>query len=217
MLSLLAAAVLLQQTPDTSLKLLPGDQWTSEFSYHFEGEDIDLINVESTACSVAKEGNRTVLTAQWKLVQSKIDGQIAPAPKGIEPIVLKVGLNGESLTKRINEDVARHRIERVLQIDRKGTLSEPAFFPPPPNVRMVGLEKTGGLAPRSKEVIALSAWENAGTHPIQATGHYTLDPTSGILNSGMWTIENSPIPGGDSLCRLTVTLKVKDQKWAPRG
>lgn len=217
MLSLLVAAVLLQQTPDTSLRLLPGDQWTSEFSYHYEGEDIDLIHVESTAYSVAKEGNRTVLTAQWKLVHSKIDGQIAPAPKGIEPIVLKVGLDGENLTKRINEDVARHRIERVLQIDRKGTLAEPSFFPPPPNVRLVGLEKRVGMAPRSKEVIALSAWENAGERPIRAEGHYTLEPATGILNSGKWTLENCPIPGGESLCTLYISLKIKDLKLAPRG
>lgn len=217
MLSFLFAACLLQQaTPDTSLRLLPGDQWTSEVSYQFEGEWIDLINVESTHYAVAKEGHRTTLTARWKLLHSKIDGELAPAPKGIEPIVLKVSVDGDSLTPRINEDVARHRIERAIQIERKGVLSEPTYFPPPPNVRMVGFEKTVRRAPQTPGGFNVSAWETAGEWPMKVTGQYNLDPTSGILISGRWVLDNSPIPGGEALCRLTITLKVRDLKLVPR-
>lgn len=212
MLTLLAAAVLSQ---GIELKLLPGDQWTAVYSYHFESDDIDLTNVESTTYSIAKVNGKSVLTAQWKLVETKVDGETAPVPKGVKPIVIKLGLDGESQTEWINEDVQRYRIERVLLVERKG-LSEPSFFPPPPTVRFVGIEKKVALAPDSKQVFALSAREQGGDFPLQATGHYTLNPDAGFVDSGLWTISNCPIPGGSSLCELTVKLKVQDVKLAPR-
>lgn len=216
MLTLLAATILSQTAPDTSLRLLPGDQWTAIYTYEFEGEDIELTNVESVQYAVVKEAGKPVLEAKWKLVESKVDGEIAPAPKGIKPVVLKVALNGDFQSEWINEDVQRFRIERVLQVERKGNLSEPLFFPPPPTVRPVGIEKQVGLAPNSKVVFALNAFETGGDKPIKAVGHYTFEATSGILESGKWTINNCPIPGGVSNCDLMVTLKVKDLKLMPR-
>lgn len=215
MLAVLAAVILTQPAPSVELKLLPGDQWTAVYTYHFEGDDIDMTNVETTTYSVAKVNGKSFLTAQWKLVETKVDGETAPVPKGVKPIVIKLGLDGESQTEWINEDVQRYRIERVLQVERK-RLNEPSFFPPPPTVRFVGIDKKVGMAPNSKEVFALSAKEQGGDYPIQATGHYTFDASAGFVNSGMWTLSNCPIPGGSSLCELTVKLKVKDVKLAPR-
>lgn len=215
MLTLLAATVLSQQASDVPLRLLPGDQWTANYSYHFESDDIDMINVESTTYSVAKVNGKSVLTAQWKLVETKVDGETAPVPKGVKPIVIKLGLDGESQTEWINEDVQRYRIERVLQVERKG-LSEPSFFRPPPTVRFVGIDKKVWLDPASKVMFRLSAKEQGGDFPIQVIGHYTLNPDAGFLDSGLWTISNCPIPGGSALCELTVKLKVQDVKLAPR-
>lgn len=212
MLAILAAAVLSQ---GVELKLLPGDQWTAVYSYHFESDDIDMINVESTTYSVAMVNGKSVLTAHWKLVETKVDGETAPVPKGVKPIVIRLGLDGESQTEWINEDVQRYRIERVLLVERKG-LNEPTFFPPPPTVRFVGIDKKVWLDPASKVMFRLSAKEQGGDFPIQATGHYTFDTDAGFVNSGMWTISNCPIPGGSALCELTVKLKVQDVKLAPR-
>lgn len=212
MLAILAAAVLSQ---GVDLKLLPGDQWTAVYTYHFESDDIDMTNVEATTYSVAKVNGKSVLTAQWKLVETKVDGESAPVPKGVKPIVIKLGLDGESQTDWINEDVQRYRIERVIQIERKG-LNEPSFFPPPPTVRFVGIERKVWLDPASKVMFRLSAKEQGGDFPIQATGHYTFNPHAGFVESGMWTISNCPIPGGSALCELTVKLKVQDVKLAPR-
>ncbi len=219
MLSLLAAVALVPQSmPDTALRLMPGDQWTSEYTYQFKSEDIDLINVETTSYSVAKEGSKLVLTAKWMLRESKVDGETVPVPKATEPIVIKVNQDGETKSDWINEDIARHRIERVLQIERKGSFAEPSFFPTPPNVRLVGLDKKITLEPNRKEktVLAVSAGEAGIDRPIKASGYYSLEPKTGILEDGHWTIFNCPIPGGTENCELSVTLRTKDLKLAVR-
>jgi hypothetical protein len=219
MLALIAAATLVQKMPDTSLRLKVGDSWTYESTYHYRSDDIDLANIEQTKFAVRLEGGKPVLIAEWQLKATQTDGETVPVPKGIKTLVRKVRLDGEGFEYPDNEDVARHRIERVVRIERKGALQEPDFFPVPPNVRIVGLKRIVELDPRSKEesVLAISAQETAGDKPIKALGYYSLFPNTGILKAGHWTLIDSPIPGGDARCELEVTIEAKDVKLAPRG
>lgn len=218
MLSLLAAAVLTQKMPDTSLRLRAGDSWTAEYTYHYQGDDIDLSNREQVKYAVAREGARTVLSAEWQLVETKTDGETIPAPKGLKPMVRKVTLDGEDLNPPVGDDVARHRIERAIAIERKGKLSEPTFFPVPPNVRLVGIHRIVELDPRVKDksVLAVAVAETAGEKPLKAIGYYSLHPATGILEQGHWTIANAPIPGGSGLCELNVSVTIKNLKLTVR-
>ncbi|MBC8065757.1 MAG: hypothetical protein H7Y17_13075 [Chlorobia bacterium] len=218
MLSLLAAVVLTQKMPDTSLRLQAGDSWTAAYTYHFAGEDIDLTQREQIKYSVVREPARSVLIAEWQLVETKTDGETIPAPKGIKPMVRKLTLDGENLNPPVGDDVARHRIERTIAIERKGNLSEPSFFPVPPYVRLVGINRIVELDSRVKDksVLAVSVEETVRDKPLKAVGYYTLHPTTGILEQGQWTITNAPIPGGSGLCDLTVAVTAKNLKLAPR-
>jgi hypothetical protein len=218
MLTLLAATILMQKMPDTTLRLKVGDSWTTEYTYHFMGDDIDLANTEITKFAVAREGKREVLTVEWRLKETKVDGETVPAPKGIVPMRAKVTLAGEMMTQIVGDDVARHRIERAIQVERKGNLNEPSFFPVPPHVRLVGISKIVELDPRFKEksVLAVAVQERGGDRPIKGMGNYTLDPKSGVLLEAVWTLVDAPIPGGDKLCDLTVSAVTKGLKLAPR-
>jgi len=218
MLTLLAVAVLTQKMPDTSLRLKVGDSWVQEATYHYRSDDIDQANVETSQFSVIREGKREVLKVEWKLKETRFDGEVVPVPKGTLPVVHKVAFDGEQLTTPVNELVERHRIERALQIERKGALSEPQFFPVPPNVRLVGFKRIVELDPRSKEkpLLAVSFAETGGDKAMKALGYYSLHPVAGILTEGHWTIVNCPIPGGEKLCELEVTVATKDLKLAPR-
>jgi hypothetical protein len=218
MITLLAAAILTQKMPNTALRLKAGDAWTTEYTYHYMGDDIDLANTETSKFTVVREGKREVLTVEWRLKETKVDGHTVPAAKGIEPVRAKVTLTGEGLTNIVGDDVTRHRIERAIQIERKGNLQEPAFFPVPPHVRLVGISKIVELDSRIKDrsVLAVAIEERGGDRPIRGIGHYVLHPESGILLEAGWNLTNSPIPGGDKICDLTVTAETKGLKLAPR-
>lgn len=217
MISILAAVVLTQKMPDTSLRLMVGDSWTTEYTYHFMGDDIDLANTETSKFAVVREGKREVLTVEWRLKSTKVDGHTVPAAKGIEPVRFKTTLAGEDLTLIVGHDVARHRIERAIQIERKGQLREPSFFPVPPHVRLVGISKIVELDTRIKDRSVLAvAIEEKSTNPIRGMGNYTFDPTSGVLLEAAWNLTEVPIPGGDKVCDLTITAETKNLKLAPR-
>lgn len=219
MTTLLAIAVLTQKMPDTTLRLKAGDSWTTEYTYHFIGEDIDLANTEVFRFAVLREGKRDVLTVDWRLKETKVDGETIPAPKGLEPMKAKVTLAGESLTQIVGNDVARHRIERAIEIERKGNVHEPSFFPVPPYVRLVGINKIVEIEPRIKagNVLAVAVAETGGDKPIKGMGNYSLHPVSGVLVEGAWNLVNVPIPGGYKVCDLTVTAETKNLKLAPRA
>jgi hypothetical protein len=218
MLTLVAAVVLAQKMPDTALRLKVGDAWTAEYTYHYTGDEVDLANVETVKYSVVRDGKREVLVAQWQLNETRVDEERIPVPPGVKPMVRRVVLDGEDLNPPEGHDVARHRIERAIAVERKGALAEPTFFPVPPNVRLVGIKKIVELDPRVKEepVVAVSLQETGGDQPMKGIGYYSFEPRSGILKSGSWTIQNSPLPGGEKPCELLVTLEVKDLKLAPR-
>jgi hypothetical protein len=218
MLTLIAALAIAQKMPDTSLRLKVGDAWTAETTYHYTSEDVDLANVETTKFSVIREGKREILVAQWQVKETWVDDERIPVPPGVKPVVRKIALDGEDLNPPEGQDVARHRIERAITIERKGNVAEPSFFPVPPNVRLVGIKKIVELDPRVKEqpVVAVSFQETGGDLPMKGIGYYSFEPVSGILKSGSWTIQNSPLPGGEKPCELLVTLEVKDLKLAPR-
>src|SRR5688572_1684597 len=121
MLSLLCALALqTQKMPDSTLRLKVGDSWTAEYSYHYTGDDIDLTQNETVRYSVVREAKRDVLIAEWKLKETKTDGETIPLPKGTKPVVRKVTLQGEDLDQPLGTDVVRHRIERAIQVERKG-------------------------------------------------------------------------------------------------
>jgi len=220
MLSFLAASVLLQtlKAPDTSLRLKVGDSWTTEYTYHYANDDVDLTQVEIVRYAVVREAKRDVLVAEWRLKETKTDGETVPISPGTKPVVRKVSLTGEDLGPLDGEDVVRHRIERAIQVERKGKLSEPSFFPVPPNVRLVGINRIVEVEPRVKDgsVLAVAVEEKAGDKPMKALGYYTFSRVSGILEQGQWTIINCPVPGGQATCELNVTLQAKDIKLAPR-
>ena len=204
--------------PDTALRLKVGDAWTAEYTYHYTSDDLDLANIETTKYAVVREGKREVLVAQWQLKETRMDNERVPAPPGIKPITRKISLNGEDLNPPEGQDVARHRIERAITVERKGNLSEPIFFPVPPQVRLVGIKKIVELDPRVKDepVVAVSFQETGGDMSMKGIGYYSFEPIAGILKSGSWTIQNSPLPGGEKPCELLVTLEVKDLRLAPR-
>jgi len=219
MLSLLAAVVLqTPKMPDSTLRLKDGDSWTAEYSYHYTGDDIDLTQNETTRFAVVREGKRDLLVAEWKLKESKTDGETIPNPPGVKSVIRKITLSGEDLNPLVGDDVTRHRIERMIQVERKGSLSEPTFFPVPSNVRLIGVNRIVELEPRVKDgsVLAVAVQEKAGDKPMKALGYYIFQKVSGILELGQWTIVNCPIPGGDTMCELNVTLQIKDLKLAPR-
>ena len=218
MLTLIAAALITQKMPDTALRLKVGDAWTAQYTYHYTGDDVDLANVETIKFAVVREGKREILVAQWQLKETLVDDERIPVPPGVKPVVRKIGLDGEDMSPPEGQDVARHRIERAIMVERKGALAEPAFFPVPPHVRLVGIKKIVELDPRVKEepVLAVSFQETGGDQPMKGIGYYSFEPTSGILKSGSWTIRNSPLPGGEKPCELLVTLEVRDLKLALR-
>ena len=204
--------------PDTRLRLLPGDSWTYETTYRFQSDDIELSNVETTEFAVARKGERLVLTAKWKLKSSIVDGETIPAPKGTQPVLMQVALDGEVLGAAPNPDLDRHRIERAIRIERKGQVREPQFFPVPPNVRIGGISHKVELDPRSKDkpLLAVSFQEQVGAKPLKGIGYYELHPVAGIITQGHWTLIDAPIPGGDGTCEMEITIAAKDVKLTRR-
>ncbi len=218
-MTLALAFAFLQTMPDTSLRLRVGDSWETEAAYHFRGEDIDQTQVEVTRFVVVRVGRRETLRAEWKLRETRIDGQTVPAPKGAMPVVRMVSMDGEESNLLEGTDVQRHRIERAVAIERKGNLAEPSFFPVPPHVRIVGLKRIVEMDLRNKEkpLIAVAIQESAGEKPLKGIGYYSLEPKSGILLEGTWTLQNCPIPGGNPLCEVEVSMVTRKLKLAPRS
>ncbi len=217
MLSLLVASALVQM-PDTSLRLKTGDSWTQEYVYQYEVEDVTFTTTEHIVFVVTKEQGKDVLTARWALKQEKVGEDVVPPPKELKPLVRKVDLTGVDIDALLGDDVSRHRIERALQIERKGRLAEPTFFPVPPNVRLVGFGRKVELDPRVKDrpVLAVAFQESAGEKPLKAIGYYELHPATGILLEGHWTLIDAPVLGGDGTTEMEVTVKTKDLKLASR-
>ncbi|HJP82635.1 MAG TPA: hypothetical protein VJ835_03945 [Fimbriimonadaceae bacterium] len=218
MVCLIAALVMQQSLPDTSLRLNVGDSWTQETTYQFTLDDLTYSNLDTTKFKVVKEGGKSVLVAEWKLNHCRIGDEIIKAPLRIEPVVRKVTLDGEDLNVITGSDVTQHRIERAIRIERKGALQEPEFFPVPPYVRLVGIKQVVELEPRKlpEKMFAVSVQEMGGDKPMKGIGYYQLDPVSGILKSGHWTIVNCPVPGGDDLVEMQITVEAKNLKLAPR-
>lgn len=210
MLALLFAAVTLDY------HLQAGDKWTVERTLQFSGgpQEVDFAQVETISYAVKGSAGTLRLTGSWKLKETRVDGQVVPLPKGVEASVRTVFLKGDGETEdlKMDPDIARYRIERMMSLGRP----EPEFWSAPPNVRLVGAIGEPRQADRSGTRFTLERKENAGDRPMSAQGDFQIDKATGILTQGKWRIQNTPIPGGDSTCDLEVSLKVTEMSLAKR-
>ena len=202
---------------DTKLKLKVGDQWVGELTLTYKPADDTVVEVDTISYVVALDKGRPMLRAQYKLKESRTpEGDVVPAPKKTQPLSAFISLDGQQASVIENEDVARCRIDRFLAVPRESGISEPTFFPPPPYVRLVGVNRHDVPADGSGNVL-LSQIEESGTEP-KMSGRATLsfDPITRILMKGSWTIQNAPVPGGDGTATLTASFEVKTIKLSPR-
>ncbi|MCC7230066.1 MAG: hypothetical protein IT203_06705 [Fimbriimonadaceae bacterium] len=216
MLALIGALAISLSAPDTSLRLKIGDQWAIERTKVFRSSEDTLTQVESLSYSVSKEDGKVFLRAECKLKETRTpEGDVVPAPKQTRAIVSKVTLDGNEAIGPQGESVDEHRIERFLAIERSGSLSEPLFFPVPPNVRLVGLQRATGF---SKAMgFSSNLQELGGDKSMRGSASFQLDSVSGILTKGTWHIQNAPMPGSDGTWDLDVAVELKTMKLAPRA
>lgn len=209
-------AVLLCAAVTLDYHLQSGDKWTVERTLKFSGgpQEVDFAQVETISYSVKGSAGTLRLTGSWKLKETRVDGQVVPLPKGVEPSLRTVFLKGEGDVEdlKMDPDIARYRIERMMSLGRP----EPEFWSAPANVRMVGIVGEPRQADRSGLRFLLDRKENAGDRPMIAQGDFRIDKATGILTQGKWRIQNAPIPGGDSICDLEVDLKLVELSLAKR-
>jgi hypothetical protein len=202
---------------DTKLKLKLGDQWSCELTLAYRSSEDTVIQVDAISYVVATQNGRPTLRALYKLKESRTpEGEVVPAPKAMRPLSAFISLDGGQASVVENEDVARCRIDRFLTVPRDSGISEPTFFPPPPFVRLVGLNRHDLPADRSGNVL-LSQIEESGPEPkMSGRATLTFDPVTRILMKGSWTIQNAPIPGGEGPATLSASYEVKSIKLSPR-
>jgi len=146
-----------------------------------------------------------------------MDGEVTPTPKEVSPIVQSILLSGKGDIAQSSPepDLARYRIERMLTWGRV----EPEFWPVPPLVRVVGVKGDPvyeGTDKTGLDSYRIERRETAGDRPMTVVGGFTIHTKTGIMVGGKWTIANAPMPGGDDLYDLDVTVKTVRMDLAPR-
>lgn len=215
----LALFALATAAPELPYKLIPGDSWTVERALHFHGGslDVDQTQVEVLQYTVTGTKGSLKLTATWKLKETRLDGEVVPTPKGVEPMKQSLQLTGEATASDPPEpDLARYRVERIMSWGRP----EPEFWPVPPTVRIVGVSGTPVFVGSDKagiEGYRIDRRETGGDHPMTAHGDFTMHMKTGIVLSSQWKIANAPMPGGDDFYDLDVTTTTISFKPAPRS
>lgn len=206
-------------TTDLDYRLLPGDTWTVERTLHYHGGklELDMTQVESIVYVVSGAKDSLALTGYWKLKETRMDGNVIPAPKDLIPISKTLPLKGETKIVDVTApaDIARYRTERMLGWGR----TEPEFWPAPELARIVGVKGEPKFMGTDKDGLASYSVDRAevsGDWPMKSHGDFTVHTATGIVVNGKWTIQNAPMPGGEDVYDLDVSVKTLVFKLAPR-
>ncbi|GEM_PF-5716609 len=213
------ACLLALAISDLDYRLTPGDTWSVERTLHYHGGqlELDMTQVESIEYVVTGAKDAVTLQGAWKLKETRMDGNVIPTSKELKPIVVAVALKGESsiLNQPAPADLSRYRIERMLNWGRP----EPEFWPAPEGSRIVGVKgepKFMGSDKDGLNAYSIDRREDAGDWPMKVHGDFTMHAATGIVVNGKWSIHNAPMPGGDDVYDLDVTVKTISIKVAAR-